>query len=121
MNEMLLIYLVTRLDALIYVGTALMTIGGIAFVICSVSLCLGYDNLSDSGIAKHWRTAKLSAVLFLVPMIVGIFVPTTKQASAMIAGSILMDVAKSEKARTLSDKSIQVFEQYLDSLLKEKK
>jgi hypothetical protein len=121
MNEMLLIYLVTRLDALISVGTAIMTTSGIACAICLVSLCLGYDTLSDSDTAKHWRAVKLSAAIFLVPMFIGIFIPTTKQASAMIAGSILMDVAKSEKARTLSDKSIQVFEQYLDSLLKEKK
>ncbi len=96
MNEMLLIYLVTTLDSIL----TLLFIFAFAGMCIAPIMCVSPD-VGDW--ARLRRAAKILAIPTAVLVLLIPLIPITKQASAMIAGSILLDVAKSEKARTLSD------------------
>ena len=114
MNDMFLLYLLTRLDSINLVcGIAL---GGFCASMLFVVNVTSYGNEIET-------LKKFTSKYFYIPIIATlflVFVPTKQDALFIIAGSNIMEIAKSDDTKRIAGKSVQLFESYLNELMKEK-
>lgn len=118
MNEMFLLYLLTRLDIIVCAAIWILAIGGTLWGIALMATCDSF--LFDDGAAarkKLWPFWKLFALCIAVLVIT----PSQKDAMFIIAGTGVIEAAKSDTAQRLANKSVNVVEKYLDEMLKEEK
>ena len=118
MNEMFLLYLLTRLDVVVLTAMWVLVIGGVAW---GIAVMVTLDNfLFDDGVAarkKLWPFWKVLAACVAVLVVT----PSQKDAMFIIAGTGVIEAAKSDTAQRLAGKSVNVVEKYLDEMLKEEK
>jgi len=116
MKEALMLYLFTRLDVVGFVVSVvwfLMLIGTVISLCMTASLKME-DIDPPPFFKKLW-------IWFAIVSFIGILIPSQKSVAIILAGSSIMQVAKTEDAQRLTGKSVQVLEKYLDVLLKDEK
>lgn len=116
MKEALILYLFTRLDVIGFVVSVvwfLMLIGTVISLCAAASLKME-DIDPPPFFKKLW-------IWFAVVSFIGILIPSQKSVAIILAGSSIMQVAKTEDAQRIAGKSVRLIEQYLDSMQKEGK
>lgn len=118
--DIFLLYLFTRLDAFIFLLLFGAGMGGVVVLACAIGLDDTWDHLKPERktALRAWRTRGI--VIASVFLLFAALVPTQKDAALILAGSAVIDVAKSETAGRLASKSVQLIEQTLDGYLKPK-
>jgi len=106
-----MLYLFTRLDSF---NGALGFAALVLFIasLIAIWITLFYEKLPY--FYKIWWS-------FAVLMVFNIVVPTQKDVAIILAGSTIMSLAKTDDAKRITSKSVQVVEQYLDAFLKKEK
>lgn len=118
MFEIFLLYIITRLDALKSVaeffmvgGTIFMVLSGIAVLACEVD---GAKHL------KLFREKCLGYVKYVIlSYVIVIITPTQEDVKFIIAGTGLIEMAKSDTAKNIANKSVNIVEKYLDKIEKQ--
>ena len=112
MSDTFLLYLLTRLDSINVVC------GVTIFVFLMISVIMLIEAPKENDVVKNviipYLYIPITAVVFLV------LVPTKQDALFIIAGSNIMEIAKSDDTKRIAGKSVQLFESYLNELMKEK-
>lgn len=114
MNDMFLLYLLTRLDSVTIVCASVLGI----FIIVGVTLLISAPWGQEGTVVRQYIVKYL--YIPIIATLVLVFVPTKQDAIFILAGSNIMEVAKSDDAKRIAGKSVQIFEKYLDELTKEK-
>jgi hypothetical protein len=112
--DIILLYLFTRLEAVSFTVGFFFT-AGIVFVMVGWLIRGVTENsklLPGEMRFAYWVIA--------ISLAANLIIPTQKQAAIILAGSAIIDVAKSETAGRLASKSVQLIEQTIDGYLKEK-
>lgn len=121
MNDVWLLYLITRIDSL-------KTILGFGIVIWFgflVAIGIGFSSTYSreeeerlggwiKKVFSYWKFPVLFAVLLAL-------IPSKNDIIFIYAGTNILDVAKSDETKRVAGKSVAVFEKYLDEFLKEEK
>lgn len=112
MMDIVLLYVFTRLNPLNELFIGLAVLSTFSAFSCVVFGCGEYGN-------KHLLKWIKPAIAALIVGVLGaVLVPTQKDAALILAGSAVLDVARSETAGRLASKSVQLIEQTLDGYLK---
>ena len=117
--DIFLLYLWTRLDQISFtLGTLfLLCCGVLAASVLSRMFCFDQHEREESW--EFWGPWVKKAIwVGGVILAINIIIPTQKQAAIILAGSAILDVAKSEAAGRIASKSVQLIEQTLDGYLK---
>jgi hypothetical protein len=114
MDNIFLLYLLTRLDALqgLFIGLTIVC-GFVAL------MCIIIGNVEEiKGVVNWGRRAAFGAV---ISAICATLVPTQKDALFILAGIGVIEAAKTDTAKRIASKSVQVIEDFLDSQINKKK
>lgn len=114
MNDMFLLYLLTRLDSINFVCAIVVII----FLLVGVTLTITAPWGQEGTVVRQYIVKYL--YIPIIATLVLVFVPTKQDAIFILAGSNIMEVAKSDDTKRIAGKSVQIFEKYLDELMKEK-
>lgn len=120
MNEMIWLYLLTRLDGIICLAWMTLVIGGTCwgmYLMATYDQFLFMDEDREEKRARVWPLWKL----FAGCVVILVLVPDQKQATFILAGTGVIEAAKSDTAKRIAGKSVDVVEKYLDEMLKEEK
>lgn len=115
MSDTFLLYLLTRLDSInIVCGVTI-----VVFLMTSFAMLVAAPWGKENDVLKKFITPYLyipiTAIIFLV------LVPSKEDAIFILAGSNIMEIAKSDDTKRIAGKSVEVFEKYLNEMLKENK
>lgn len=115
MNE---IYWITRLDVINGLGCIFVTLG----IICSLALSILHllaSNDKDTSLVKTIKPYKYySYVILTIGSMVGIFLPTTKEAVMIWGVGGTIDYIKSnDAAKQLPDKCIKALDKFVDEYM----
>lgn len=113
-NEVFWLYLLTRLDAINGVLV-------VSSIIGSITLGLGIVFSFDEYSQKFSQKILSYKWIIIAFMTLSLLIPTKNQMLFIISGTGLLEIAKSDEAHRIGGKSVQVFERYLDELLKDEK
>lgn len=113
-SEVFWLYLLTRLDVI----NTILVIGSIFGIF---ALSLGFIFLFDDYTNKTGNKLLSYKWIFIPFMVLAVLIPTKNQMLFIISGTGLLEIAKSDDAHRIGGKSVQVFEKYLDELLKDEK
>lgn len=114
MSEIWWLYLLTRLDNISCMLTLFLIIGGIAYaVFIFVWVCEGRPD-EYKGLVPLWKMFAITTVFITL-------IPNKNDVAFILAGTGIIETAKSDTAQRLAGKSVSIFEKYLDELLKEEK
>ena len=118
MFEVFLLYLITRLDALktiaeffMFGGTFFMVISGVGYFVCEVD---GSKNLK-----LMWEKCFGFSKYVILSYVIVIITPTQEDVKFIIAGTGLIEMAKSDTAKNIANKSVNIVEKYLDKIEKQ--
>ena len=130
-TEIVVLYLITRLDSINTAASIVFFCGSFLFGILLLVYMLadpdknpynGKENIESYD--RSTRNARAVCLLvfkrwWIVALCLGIciFVPTKKEAMFIIAGTGVIEAAKSETAQRLAGKSVDIVEKYLDNLI----
>lgn len=115
MNE---IYWITRLDSINALGFVLAMLGIVGTIVLSVIHILASNDGETSLVKTIKPFRNFSYVILVIGAMIGIFLPTTKEAVMIwgIGGTI--DYIKSnETAKQLPDKCIQALDKFVDEYM----
>lgn len=121
-NEAFLLYLFTRLDA---VGIISLMSTVILGVVLLIAFFIKIDSDPDSQYEKKSYN-RASGVIdktkwwFVLALAVTALTPSQKSAMFIIAGTGVIEAAKTDTAQRIATKSVGVIEKYLDEALAEK-
>lgn len=117
--EIFLLYLFTRIPAikgmLFLCALLLFALGSVKFIDTD-----GKYGLTDAEKAPLFKDAKRWMLWAILPVILGGLVPSKEDVGLILAGSAVLEVAKSETAGRLASKSVQLIEQTLDGFIQKK-
>ena len=119
MMEIFLLYLFTRIPA---IQVLLFSITALAFMI-GVVKALSADgdyHLNDAQRAPLFKDARRWMMWAILPGILWGLIPSKSDVGIILAGTAVIEAAKSETAGRLASKSVQLIEQTLDGLIKQK-
>lgn len=111
--DIFLLYLLTRLDTVIGLSIGLM----IAFGMGALFGFL-FGNIDGSDEALMW--GRRSLIGFAICAAVFAVTPSQKDALFIVAGVGVIEAAKTDTAKRLASKSVQIIEDFLDGQLKKK-
>lgn len=122
-GEVFLIYLLTRLDGILGLTHTVSMCFVIGYFVAGFFVLVSFIEERD-GDAKEFRekTLGLMKKTMYIPIIavfLSVLIPSKEDAKFIIAGTGLVEIAKSDTAQRLESKSVQVVEKYLDNFLKE--
>lgn len=127
-NEVFLIYLLTRLDHVLNFSHFVMVMTIISYFVVGLLMLFSLDaydaeseRKSNKLIATCWEYIKKTMYIPIIAIVINLTVPTKEDAQFIIAGTGLLEIVKSEQAQSIGSKSVQVVEKYLDEMLKEDK
>ena len=110
-SEIFWLYLVTRLDSVNCLLTLFLVLGTTAYgCFIFVWTCEGTP-AKYKGLVPLWKVLAVVAVL-------GVLIPTRKDVAFILAGTGVIEAAKTDTAQRIAGKSVSVVEKYLDELLK---
>ena len=125
-TEMFLLYLFTRLDNI-------KEISGVFLVICAVLLVGSFivmtinnpdQDYSRSEKRDHEQAKRMFNSMkpwFFALLFIVMFVPNQKAAMFIVAGTGVIEAAKTDTAQRIATKSVGVVEKYLDEMLNDTK
>ena len=113
-SEVFWLYLLTRLDVINTVGFVIALLSGMSYVMGTIFSFDAYDDKIPKMLLS-WKW------VFFVSSLLLVLVPNQKQMMFIISGTGLLEIAKSDDAQRIGGKSVQVFEKYLDEMLKDEK
>lgn len=96
MNDVLLLYLFTRLDAI----QVMFVVGAVSAGICGAGIWL-YAFLDGNKEVKKF-SARVIAPVFAVCVTGTVFVPSSKDAAIIVGGKIALDAARSENGQEMA-------------------
>lgn len=105
--DIFLLYLFTRLDIL---ATGLLLIASCSAVVFPILVMAKNDGLKVSLTLPKWVLA--------ISIIGAVLVPTQKDALFIVAGTGVLEAAKTDTAKRIASKSVEAFEKALDSYIK---
>lgn len=111
--EIFLLYLITRLDALWGLGLLMFIVGAFLLFIATIA-----NADVDEKELRPYR--KFAVVMLLLGTPLWVLTPDKDDAIFIAAGAGVIAAAKSETAQRVAGKSVQIVEQYLDELIKDK-
>lgn len=112
MSDTFLLYLLTRLDSINIVCGVIIVIFLMTSFVMLVAAPWGKENDVVKKFIIPYLYIPIIAVVFLV------LVPTKQDAIFILAGSNIMEIAKSDDTKRIAGKSVEVFEKYLNEMLK---
>lgn len=112
--DIFLLYLWTRLEPISFAYSFFFWMATI--IALGVLVCMACEGSAEVG----QRLMRGCLWCIGVTLAISIVMPTQKQAAIILAGSAILDVAKTETANRLASKSVQLIEQTLDGYLKPK-
>lgn len=115
MGDMFLLYLLTRLDGIHFVCGVTIFVFLMVSVFMLVAAPWGEENDVVKTFVIPYLYIPITAVVFLV------LVPSKEDAIFILAGSNIMEIAKSDDTKRIAGKSVEIFEKYLNEMLKEEK
>lgn len=115
MSDTFLLYLLTRLDSINMVCGFTILVFVMISVIMLIAAPWGKENEVVKNFIIPYLYIPIIAVVFLV------LVPTKEDAIFILAGSNIMEIAKSDDTKRIAGKSVEIFEKYLDQMMKEDK
>ena len=115
--DILLLYLFTRLDAL---HTTVVFLFIICFFIL-VILVLVHNDLNEEYKIKSLKSIKRVFIIGLIGAFLAIVIPRQQDAAFILAGYGVLEVVRSDVAKRLAGKSVELIEQTLDGYLKKEK
>lgn len=115
MSDTFLLYLLTRLDSVNIVFGSIIGIFLVVLLTMLIAAPWGEENDVVKKFIIPYLYIPIIAVVFLV------LVPTKEDAIFILAGSNIMEIAKSDDTKRIAGKSVEVFEKYLDQMMKEDK
>lgn len=120
MDDMFLLYFITRLDDIRVLLFATIILYIVAVVIIAIITMITSDSTSFpiDDLSKA-RYPKLYILVIAVTLLTTI--PSKNDAIFILAGSNIMEVVKSDDTKRIAGKSVEVFEKYLNEMLKEEK
>ena len=120
-SEIVLLYLFTRLDGIKEFGVAGLVITGFTFVIATIgTFMMDPDREYEKREHERCKTIAEKAKWWLISFIlVVVFVPSQKAAMFIVAGTGVIEAAKTDTAQRIAGKSVSVVEKYLDDMLAE--
>ena len=114
MNETFLLYVLTRLDGIQYFLSLLSWVGCCAlFIYILIETTEEGKSVSEAA-GPYWIPLALCIILTLL-------VPSKDDAIFILAVTGVIEAAKTDSAKRIASKSVEVIEKYLDSILKEEK
>ena len=120
MNDLFLLYLLTRLNELKCVLTIVSLVAGVLFglvaLLYGATAAAGDDESSNTFKKFLWLWKPLTISLLLNTLL-----PTQQDVMFIAGGSAVLEAAKSDTAQRVASKSVQVVEKYLDGILREDK
>ena len=116
--DIFLLYVWTRLDVVTHFVKTIAIISTIIFAITIIALGICY--LCDEiNLSLKIRKIMSFILKFLLPAVVlFIALPSSKDVALILGGSTVLEAARSEPAKRLAGKSVQVIEQAIDAYLK---
>lgn len=118
MNDLFLLYLLTRLNEIKCVLSTVSLTAGVIFggvaLMYGITAMAGDHDVSDKAKTAMWIWKPLVASLLLNTLL-----PTQQDVMFIAGGSAVLEAAKSDTAQRVASKSVQVVEKYLDGVLKE--
>lgn len=114
MDHIWALYLLTRLDgihALCFAAAAFGTVGGLILLMAGL--------IHEEPLPVKWGRRVLIVAAFGI--VGAVLVPTSKDAMFILAGVGVIEAAKSDTAKRLTGKSVQVIEDFIDEQLAKKK
>lgn len=127
-NEVFLIYLLTRLDHVLNFSHFVMVMTIISYFVVGLLMLFSFDTYDAEAESKAnkfratcWEYIKKTMYVPIIAIVINLTVPTKEDAQFIIAGTGLLEIVKSEQAQSIGSKSVQVVEKYLDEMLKEDK
>lgn len=111
--DIFLLYLWTRLDALSFALT-------VVCILLALAMLVTFPVAADSGektaaSARAYRKKFFIGLCFCVPA--AVLVPTSNNALFIMGGSVVLDAARSEPAKRIASKSVQLIEETMDKYL----
>lgn len=117
--DIFLLYLWTRLDSIDSVISILFFVGLISTAICAIALGIAAntDGLDDP-LTEVWKSNGLRLAKYtLAIMLIGVIIPSQKDAAIIAGGWAVKQVATSEGAQQLSSKTFALINGKLDEEL----
>lgn len=122
---MWLIYLLSILDGicgLINTATVISGLASLVFIILSsIGACQNpdsYDALNQKTVAFSNKARKISLAVFIPVLLLGIIVPSSKQAAIIFSVGTTIDyVRNNEKIKELPDKAVDCLDKYINEYL----
>ena len=112
--DIFLLYLLTRLDVIQCVATGALSIS------CVVTVIFGLIGWVEESRAPASIAQKASIVAVAMTAIL-IVIPSKQDVMFILASAGIVEAAQSDASKRIAGKSVEVFEQYLDKMLEDKK
>lgn len=114
MNDTFLLYVLTRLDGIGFVLTVFSMVGVVCLLAYMMYACVEENKSVSDAAGPYWKPIALCTIMALL-------VPSKDDAIFILAGTGVIEAAKTDSAKRIAGKSVEVIEKYLDSALKEEK
>ena len=114
MNETFLLYVLTRLNGIGFVLTFFSLTGVVCLLAYMAYACIEENKSVSDTAGPYWKPLALCVILALL-------VPSKNDAIFILAGTGVIEAAKTDSAKRIAGKSVEVIGKYLDSALKEEK
>lgn len=117
MDDMFLLYFITRLDEIrnlltlvttLYIAAVIVL--GLIAVMTSDSINFPVDDLKNAPYPKLY--------ILVIAVTLATIIPSKNDAIFILAGSNIMQAVKNDDTKRIAGKSVEVFEKYLDDMLK---
>jgi hypothetical protein len=123
-DNMFILYLITRLDQVLFFSTLIGIFGTITFVVSLIGYfsCTPdprYDKDSqdhDEILQKNWLIIIKKCRWVALACVLTIIVPSKEDVKFIIAGTGLIEIAKTDTAKEIASKSVSIVEKYLDKI-----
>lgn len=113
-GDLFFLYLLTRLDIVIH-STVVMLIGS-----SCIAFFLGLFGWADND-SRNINLAQRAGTVAAIALAILIVVPSKQDMMFILASAGIIEAAQSETTKRIAGKSVEVFENYLDQMLKEDK
>lgn len=117
MDNLWMLYLVTRLDSVSSLFVSLIIVGSVATVLFGGVAALTHDscNTNEREVVFPFckKMIKTSLTVIVVSMLLKTFIPTKEDAMFIAGGVVLTEIAQGDEAQCIASGSVRVVEAWL--------
>ena len=115
MNGTFLLYLLTRLDSIQFICSIILILFSVVVSLtCIISIVENNNSTFKKYVTPYLYIPIIAAIIL-------VFIPSKDESVFILAGSNIMEIAKSNDTKRIANKSVEVFENYLNQMIKEEK